>query len=198
VTALVHALGPDPTLLYNGQEVGEPGAGNKGFGGEDGRSSIFDYWTMPAMARWVNGHAYDGGLLSDDEQALRTRYAALMRVLTEPAFAEGQLYSIQNANKVSTEYGGSGQWVYGYLRSHATQTYLVLVNLNSQSTYRPRVRVPAEALVLAGLAPGGPTITFTDALSAFIARATPEALPELGVEIELSPQAVRMLKMSAG
>ncbi len=64
VAGILYGLSPGPALLYNGQEVGEPGAGAEGFGGDDGRTSIFDYWSMPELAKWVNQHQYDGSLLS--------------------------------------------------------------------------------------------------------------------------------------
>ncbi len=33
-----------PVMIYFGQEVGEPGAGSEGFDGDNGRTSLFDYW----------------------------------------------------------------------------------------------------------------------------------------------------------
>ncbi|MGM0559231.1 MAG: alpha-amylase family glycosyl hydrolase, partial [Myxococcota bacterium] len=47
VSALLYLLGSGPLLVYNGQTVGEPAAGVEGFSGDDGRTTIFDYWTMP-------------------------------------------------------------------------------------------------------------------------------------------------------
>ena len=61
-------------MLYNGQEVGEPAAGAEGFGGDDARTTIFDYWSMPELVKWVNGHRYDGDKLSDEQKALREFY----------------------------------------------------------------------------------------------------------------------------
>lgn len=43
--------GSGPVMLLNGQEVGEPGAGVEGFSGEDGRTTIYDYWTMPEFTK---------------------------------------------------------------------------------------------------------------------------------------------------
>src|SRR6478735_339182 len=50
-----------PVMIYFGQEVGEPGLGVKGFGVEDGRTTIYDYWGVPEHQKWVNGGKYDGG-----------------------------------------------------------------------------------------------------------------------------------------
>jgi glycosidase len=41
-------LNSGPVMVYFGQEVGEPGKGAEGFGGEDGRTTIFDYWGYPS------------------------------------------------------------------------------------------------------------------------------------------------------
>ena len=60
-----------PVMIYFGQEVGEPGQGAEGFGGEDGRTTIFDYWGVPQHQKWVNDGAFDGGQLNDSEKALR-------------------------------------------------------------------------------------------------------------------------------
>ena len=33
-----------PVMIYFGQEVGVDSVGRKGFQGDDGRTTIFDYW----------------------------------------------------------------------------------------------------------------------------------------------------------
>lgn len=80
-----------PILMLNGQEVGEPGGGEEGFGGDDGRTTIFDYWSMPELVKWVNGHAYDGGQLSDDQKKLRAYYGDLF-ALGQDARVRGNRY----------------------------------------------------------------------------------------------------------
>ncbi len=73
VTAILFGLGRGPLLRYNGQEVGEPALGAEGSGGDDARTSVFDYWSMPELAGWVNGHRYDGGQLTSEQRELRAR-----------------------------------------------------------------------------------------------------------------------------
>ena len=70
-------IGRSPTMLYFGQDVGEPGDGDAGFG-DPTRTTIFDYWGVPAHQRWMNGGRFDGGALSDDEKSLRDFYRRLM------------------------------------------------------------------------------------------------------------------------
>ena len=81
VSAILFGLSRGPVMLYNGQEVGEPGAGVEGFGSDDARTSIFDYWSMPELVKWVNGHKYDGGKLSNDQKQLRASYGRLLNLL---------------------------------------------------------------------------------------------------------------------
>ena len=66
-------IGSSPTMIYFGQEVGEPGAGDAGFGTAS-RTSIFDYWGVPAHQRWMNDGRFDGGAVSADEKSLRDFY----------------------------------------------------------------------------------------------------------------------------
>jgi glycosidase len=74
-------IGSSPTMLYFGQDIGEPGAGDAGFG-KASRTSIFDYWGVPAHQRWMNDGKFDGGALSDSEKDLRDFYMRLMKVST--------------------------------------------------------------------------------------------------------------------
>jgi hypothetical protein len=80
VSAVLFAMGRGPVMLYHGQEVGEPAAGAEGFGGDDARTTIFDYWSMPEFAKWVNGGKFDGGRLGEEQKSLRDWYARLIRV----------------------------------------------------------------------------------------------------------------------
>lgn len=88
--ALSATLGKGPAMLYFGQEVGEPGQGAEGFQGEDGRTTIFDYWGVPRHQANMNNGAFDGGQLTDEEKALKENYKTLVNLVNEnPVFAEG-------------------------------------------------------------------------------------------------------------
>jgi glycosidase len=83
-------LGRGAVMVYFGQEVGEPGAGAMGFSGDDGRTTIFDYWGVPEHQKWMNGGRFDGGRLSEDQKRLRDTYAQLLdRCRTDPALVGG-------------------------------------------------------------------------------------------------------------
>jgi glycosidase len=199
VTALLHLLGPDPVLLYNGQEVGEPGLGAEGYGGDDGRTTIFDYWAMPEYAKWVNGHAYDGAGLSDLQRALRRRYASLWSLRQEPAIAQGEFFSLQPANQTAAEYGEQGRWVYAYVRTDPErgQSFLVVVNLSDSRAFQPHLRLTSEALNRARLPHDGATIELNDRLSAFTTRGSGAELLSTGVQVDLPPSTARVLELRA-
>jgi hypothetical protein len=143
-----------PVLLYNGQEVGEPGVGSEGFGSDDSRTSIFDYWSMPQFTKWVNSHKYDGGRLSDEQKQLRSFYGRLINLLNEPALRDGTFTALNAVNRENTAYGrlpneqASGHWFYSFMRydSESGQQFIVAVNLSPTSTLKDiRVHLPPSA-----------------------------------------------------
>jgi glycosidase len=157
VCAILYGLSRGPVMLYNGQEVGEPAEGVEGFGSNDARTSIFDYWSMPELIKWVNDHKYDGAKLSSEQQVLRARYGRLINLLNEPAFRDGIYVPLNQLNKENPKFGrlpneqASGHWLYAFLRSDpkSGQRFLVVVNLNPTATLTD-VRVQLPASVFAG------------------------------------------------
>lgn len=138
------ALSRGPVMVYHGQEVGEPGLGEEGFGGDDQRTTIFDYWSLPELNKWWNYGAADGAALSADQKRLRHWYSRLLRLLSEPAFARGNTFLLNAVNqnnpffgKVS-DMGSSGHWLQAFLRSdpQADSHYLVAVNFHPNTALR--------------------------------------------------------------
>ena len=155
VSAILYGMSRGVIMLYNGQEVGEPAAGAEGFGGDDARTSIFDYWSMPELVKWVNGHRYDGGHLSPKQKALRAFYGRLVNLVGEPAFQDGEFFPLNPANRDNAGFGrlpgeqASGHWLYAFLRYDRStgQKFLVLANLHPTSPLREvRVRLPETAM----------------------------------------------------
>lgn len=90
-----------PVMIYFGQEVGEPGAGTEGFNGNDGRTTHFDYWGVPEHQKWINGGAFDGGLLSEDQKRLRQFYTSLLNIAQKnPAIVSGAYKAISQSDDV--------------------------------------------------------------------------------------------------
>jgi glycosidase len=195
VSAILFGLGRGPLLIYNGQEVGEPAVGAEGFGGDDARTSIFDYGCMPELAKWVNHQRYDGGRLSDGQQALREWYARLLKLSNEPAFTGGEFLALNRANGGNPRYGrlpgetAGGHWLYAFLRHDPSsrQVFLVLANLHGKETLRDiRIALPPEALSALGATTGDAEVEFRDRLAAKDAlrlRSQASALRATGLEL---------------
>jgi len=94
-----------PTMVYFGQEVGEVGALDSGFG-DPSRTTIFDYAGVPAHQRFMNGGKFDGGMLSPREKELRGFYQQLLQLSAQhPAFM-GDYYELHSYNRQhSANYG---------------------------------------------------------------------------------------------
>lgn len=199
VSALLFALGRGPVLVYNGQEVGEPALGVEGFGGDDSRTSIFDYWSMPELAKWVNGHRYDGGRLTPQQKDLRAWYARLLQLANEPAFRRGEFLPLNPANNHNPHFGrlpgetASGHWLYTFLRYERSggQRFLIVVNLHGKQTLsNVRILFPPEAVEALGAATGDAPIEFCDRLAArqpLRRQTTAAALRENGLDLAPLP-----------
>lgn len=136
-------LATGPIMIYAGQEVGEPGSGDEGFGGEDGRTTIFDYWGIPQHQKWMNHGKFDGGLLSEDERKLREFHKKLFAVVnTEPAIQEGGFYDLILANP--EQLNGSNR-IYAYIRYTEKDKILIVVNFE-RSEQRSSLSFPSDVV----------------------------------------------------
>ena len=174
ISAILFALSRGPVMVYNGQEDGEPAAGVEGFGGEDSRTSIFDYWSMTELVKWVNGQAYDGGKLSAPQKELRAIYGRLLRLSNEPAFRAGGFFPLNAANNKNPKYGriggetASGHWLYSFLRYDGAsgQRFLVVVNLHPAETLKDvHVIIPSATAQSLGLGDAKKSISLTDRIA---------------------------------
>jgi glycosidase len=149
-------LASGPIMIYNGQEVGEPGLGVEGFGGDDGRSTIFDYWGMPKHQQWMNEGAFDGGKLSEEDKKLRSFYAKLISVAkNHEAVTRGNFYELPAGE-------GFNEQVYAYLRYTQSKKLLILTNFDRQSVDL-NVHIPTEILSKFNI--DQKAIVFTDLLT---------------------------------
>jgi glycosidase len=195
VSAVLFAMGRGAVMLYHGQEVGEPAAGAEGFGGDDARTSIFDYGSMPEFTKWVNGGKFDGGRLGEEQKSLREWYGKLIRATQVRAFTAGGFYGLNHANSENSAFGRvgdetvSGHWLYAFLRRdpRTGQAFLVVANFHPFETLRGvKISIPQDAVMFLGHS-GDEIWSFTDRLdsnwSGSIARGLLEtegvALPEL-------------------
>ena len=180
-------LASGPVMLYFGQEVGEPALGSEGFSGEDGRTSIFDYWGVPEHQKWMNQGKFDGGKLSTEQKQLRDFYRRLLTLSgSSEAIRRGKFYELQDANNLGKEY--DQRHLYAYLRYTDKQQLLVVVNFSADKSYRPTITIPAEALAAMGLDPKK-FYTYTDLLN--------EEEPRNSLYMTLAPMSAHVFELKA-
>ena len=95
---MVSSLMPSPFMLYFGQELGERGMDEEGFSGLDGRTTIFDYWSVSTIRRWRNKGHFGDGQLTPEEIELRNKYQRILKLREQELFAEGGFYDLMYAN----------------------------------------------------------------------------------------------------
>lgn len=201
ITAMLFAIGRGPVMVYAGQETGEPAAGAEGFGGDDGRTSIFDYWSMPTFVGWVNGHAYDGGGLDPETAALRAQHLDTWAAFRDPVFAQGQTYLLNGANQAREGFGRlegelvSGRYAHALLRYIDGRAALVFVWLHpTLSAEAVSVRVPADAWDLAALGDAPVAVRVGLGGTLGVERATREQLDVDGIALgAVEPGGVRVV-----
>ncbi|MDB5135908.1 MAG: alpha-amylase [Mucilaginibacter sp.] len=137
-------LNTGPVMVYFGQEVGEPGAGTEGFGGNDGRTSIFDYWGVPEHQKWLNNGKLDGGQLPESEKNLRVFYSKLLNIAQQAAaIKSGRFYELMLVNQNNES--GFNDRIYAYLRYTDKQRILVITNFN-RNERKLQLKLPAELM----------------------------------------------------
>ncbi|MDE5998648.1 MAG: alpha-amylase family protein, partial [Bacteroidaceae bacterium] len=140
---LVSALmNTNPMMIYFGQELGEQGMYSEGFSGQDGRTTIFDYWTIDLIRRWRNNNKFDGTLLSKKEKDLQKYYSKVLNICNkEKAIREGQFFDIMyvNHNERMNEHRQ-----YAFLRKKDKELILVVANFD-EAPANIWVKIPAHA-----------------------------------------------------
>lgn len=130
-------LSGGPVMLYFGQEVGEPAKGIEGFGGDDNRTTIFDYWGVPEHQKWMNKGAFDGALLAPEQKRLREFYKKLMHIAGHSeALIKGDIVEIPL----------SDDRMYAFVRYTENQRLLIVANFDRTRSMERTVEIPAALL----------------------------------------------------
>ena len=128
----------NPFMLYAGQEYGERGMDAEGFSGRDGRTTIFDYWSVGTLNRaaWKQ--------LTEEERQMADVYQKVLNIARkEKAVGEGQAYDLMYANRHCHRQ-------YMFLRKSKTSQLLVVANFNDVPA-TVDVHIPAHAFEFLGL-----------------------------------------------
>ena len=102
----------NPFMVYCGQEWGERGMDQEGFSGHDGRTTIFDYWSVCPP--------------TSQPSPLTTLYAKVLNIArTEKAVTDGQMFDVMYVNR---QY----ERQYAFLRKAGKEMLLVVANFDDQ------------------------------------------------------------------
>ena len=133
-----------PFMLYAGQELGERAADAEGYSGDDGRTTIFDYWSVPSLRRWHQGKP------TASERHLRSIYRKVLRLCnSERTLSSGQFFDLMYVNQDMVD----TRTAYAYLRHCEGQMTLIVANFGEQ-VVDTAIRIPQHAIDCAKMSQG--------------------------------------------
>lgn len=133
-------LNTAPFMIYFGEEIGEKGMDEEGFSGRDGRTTIFDWWSVASVRRlrkMIASGAYrtldadaiaESGLTREEAEVF-CRFAEAVRFAsTDTAIKHGTTYDLCYCNTCSDGFDKNRHFV--FLRDHLDHTVLVAANFS--------------------------------------------------------------------
>ncbi|RKD85134.1 glycosidase [Mangrovibacterium diazotrophicum] len=136
-------ISTSPTMLYFGQDVGEPAAGDAGFGSAS-RTTIFDYWGVLAHQRWMNGGAFDGGQSTPQEKELHQFYRTLLRFSSTSTALNGNYREIHSFNRENTP--GYNDKVFSFVRWKDNDRVIIICNFSDSETYSFELKLDTRTI----------------------------------------------------
>ncbi|MBR1379652.1 MAG: alpha-amylase, partial [Bacteroidaceae bacterium] len=159
------------------------------FSGQDGRTTIFDYWTIDTLRRWRNGGKYTPTKLTADERTLHAYYSKLLNMAgTYEAFTTGPMFDLMYANYDNPHMDTNHQ--FAFLRRATGELMLVVTNFEDRPV-DTAVNIPAHAFTYLNI-PQGPAFA-TDLLTD--ATQTIDLLPDTTLPLTLPPLGGIVLRM---
>ena len=141
-----------PIMIYGGQELGEKGEDAEGFSGKDGRTTIFDYWSVPSIREWYDNGKCDSAGLDEDKKALRETYCKILNIAKkEKSINGGGFFDLMYVNYTNPTFNPHN--VFTYLRNYGNELIVVAVNF-SYNAFDCKINIPQHAFDILGLIPG--------------------------------------------
>lgn len=173
----------NPFMLYAGEEYGERGMDAEGFSGQDGRTTIFDYWSIDTLCR------ADENRLTNEEKKLYSTYRKVLNLANqEKAVSQGLTFDLMYANLDPTCFDSSRQ--YAFLRKADNELLLVVVNFCDQAS-KVSVNLPSHAFEY--LSFSEQTVVATDLLSD--ERQTVNLAKDKAVDMTIAAYGAKVWKM---
>ena len=141
-----------PMMIYFGQELGERAEDAEGFSGRDGRTTIFDYWSVPTVREWYDGGRCSVTKLTARQKRLRNLYKTVLKIgRSEPAVVHGDFFDLMYVNGENPRFNPHRQ--FAFLRKHAHELLVIIVNFDSRPA-AVEVNIPPHAFDFMGITPG--------------------------------------------
>ena len=173
-------MSPGAYMVYAGQEIGEAGMDAEGFSGNDGRTTIFDYWN-PASLQKLTAPAFEKKL-TPEEAALYDYYQKILSLCnSRKAFEQGGFFDLQYSN-YGRDYGYNCDRQYSFLRHFGREVYLVAVNFDPASV-QVGIKIPSHAFDVLKLREG--------------TKSAVSVMTEETVTVELRPDAPLYVQLPA-
>lgn len=146
-------LGRGAMMIYAGQELGERANDAEGFSGRDGRTTIFDYWSIPTLRRWLSPSGQPNNeALTPREQWLRADYKRILSLCnSQPALRDGAFFDVMYVNTNNPGINPASHYI--FLRHKGKETMLVAVNFSCSSA-EMQVTIPEHAFTTLGIKDG--------------------------------------------
>ena len=125
-------LQQNPFMLYAGEEYGERGMDREGFSGNDGRTTIFDYWSIDTLCR-----AAQNKLTETEQQLFDIHKKTMLLAREEKAVTTGVSFDLMYVN-------GHLERQYAFLRKADNELLLVVANFEDHDVVID-VNIPAHA-----------------------------------------------------
>ena len=144
-------ISTSPIMVYFGQELGEPGAENAGFG-HPSRTSIFDYIGVPHLQRWVNNKQFDGGQSTEAEKSLRDFYKRLLNFTINSSALAGNYQDIHLFNRKNTD--NYNDKVLSFIRWSADEKLIIVSNFDANNSQEFQLKIPQDIIKVWDLVDG--------------------------------------------
>lgn len=125
-----------PFMLYAAEEYGEKGMDKEGFSGKDGRTTIFDYWSVDTLCR------AEADALNDEERLVFAVHEKTLQIARKEKAVDGDFYDLMYVNPSSENFNNEKQ--FAFLRKKDNELLIVVVNFDDRDV-NIQVRIPSHA-----------------------------------------------------
>ncbi|WP_052089909.1 alpha-amylase family protein [Porphyromonas canoris] len=135
-------------MTYFAQELGEKGMDAEGFSGQDGRTTIFDYWSLPKLQKWK---ADRDGEDQNTDKILREKYKILLNAKTDrKVFSSPHYYDLNHILPLPAQEKNEVALFLRWDQSNPQKIAIVAANF-SHSPISTKYEIPKDALDMMGL-----------------------------------------------